>query len=211
MTFSVKQSEAGNDMESQIIYYFHQYGYIILFVIGFFGIVGIPVPEESFFVYIGILAKNDKLSFSLAWLCLSTGAFAGMLTSYLLGRKIGKPLLERYGRYLGMSKERWRKFILHWDMKKPLFVGFFIPGIRQFNPYFAGMSRLILILFVLLSAAGSLSWTFTYMIIGYIISTYIKIDPEYLAAVGMILFILFVIQLIYKWKKSKKPLSRQQS
>lgn len=92
-------------MESQILDYLSQYGLIILFIVGFFGIVGIPVPEESLFVYVGILARHQGIPLLSAWLAISAGAFSGMLTSYLLGRKVGKPLLDRYGKYLGMSKK----------------------------------------------------------------------------------------------------------
>ncbi|KAB7704791.1 DedA family protein [Bacillus aerolatus] len=197
-------------MESQILHYLSEYGYIILFIVGFFGIVGIPVPEESLFVYIGILAKNNRISFISAWLCISTGALAGMLTSYILGRKIGKPLLERYGKYLGMNKGRWQKLALHWDMKKSLFAGFFIPGIRQFNPYFSGLSKFSLTWFIVLSVSGSLLWVLFYMLIGYVASSYVKIEPVYLTIAGAVLFAGFLIQLFYKWRKSKKTASHIQ-
>ncbi|MBM7649411.1 membrane protein DedA with SNARE-associated domain [Bacillus ectoiniformans] len=191
-------------MESQILIYLSQYGYIILFLVGVFGIAGIPVPEESLFVYLGILAKNDKIDFSTAWLSLSLGAFTGMLISYFLGRKIGKPLLERYGKYVGMNKGKWSKFVLHWDMKKSLFAGFFIPGIRQFNPYFAGMAKFPLIGFIIISVLGSLLWVWVYIFIGFVISSYIRIEPLYLTIGGACFFLIFVIHLLMKWKKSRR-------
>lgn len=190
-------------MESQILDYLSQYGFIILFIAGFFGIVGIPVPEESLFVYIGILAKTHGISLVSAWLTISSGAFCGMITSYILGRKVGKPLLDRYGKYLGMNKSKVTKFVLHWDMQKSLFTGFFIPGIRQFNPYFAGVAKFPWPLFLLISVFGSLIWVLFYVMIGYVVSSYIAIKPVYLTIAGVIFFIIFVIQLLYKWRKSK--------
>lgn len=190
-------------MESQILDYLSQYGLVILFIVGFFGIVGIPVPEESLFVYVGILARHQGIPLLSAWLAISAGAFSGMLTSYLLGRKVGKPLLDRYGKYLGMSKGRWKKILLHWDMKKSLFTGFFIPGIRQFNPYFAGVAKFPLLLFLLISVLGSLIWVLSYIMIGYVVSSYITVKPIYLTIVGAVFLIMFLIQLLYKWRKSK--------
>ncbi|OCA80941.1 DedA family protein [Pseudobacillus wudalianchiensis] len=190
-------------MESQILDYLSQYGLAILFIVGFFGIVGIPVPEESLFVYIGILARHQGIPLTSAWLAISAGALSGMLTSYLLGRKIGKPLLDRYGKYVGMSKSRWKKLVLHWDMKKSLFTGFFIPGIRQFNPYFAGLSKFSFILFLFISVLGSCIWVLFYIMIGYTVSSYITIKPIYVTIAGVIFFIGFLIQLLYRWRKSK--------
>jgi len=190
-------------MESQILDYLSQYGLVILFIVGFFGIVGIPVPEESLFVYVGVLARHHGISLIPACLALSAGALSGMLTSYLLGRKVGKPLLDRYGKYLGVSKGRWKKFVLHWDMKKSLFTGFFIPGIRQFNPYFAGVAKFPILLFLFISVFGSSIWVLFYIMIGYIVSSYITIKPIYLTIAGVIFFIGFLIQLLYRWRKSK--------
>ncbi|PAQ14782.1 hypothetical protein CD798_09390 [Bacillaceae bacterium SAOS 7] len=191
-------------METQILDYLSQYGYILLFIVGFFGIVGIPVPEESLFVYIGLLAKHGGIAFIPAWLSISCGAFVGMITSYFLGRKIGKPLLDRYGKYLGMSNGRVKKFILHWDMKNSLAVGFFIPGIRQFNPYFAGISKFPFLFFTIISVFGSLIWVLIYMLIGFVISSYIDIHPVYLTIAGAVFFIGFMIQLMIKSFKSKR-------
>ncbi|MGM7636886.1 DedA family protein [Bacillus sp. Hm123] len=191
-------------METHILDYLSQYGYILLFMIGFFGIVGIPVPEESLFVYIGLLAKQSGIAFIPAWLAIACGAFVGMITSYLLGRKIGKPLLNRYGKYLGVSDERMKKFALHWDMRNSLVVGFFIPGIRQFNPYFAGISKFPFLFFTIISVFGSLIWVLIYMLIGFVISSYIDIHPVYLTIAGAVFFIGFVIQLMIKSFKSKR-------
>ncbi|WP_157796167.1 DedA family protein [Bacillus xiapuensis] len=191
-------------MDSQLLDYLSQYGYIILFIVGFFGIVGIPVPEESLFVYIGLLARDNGIHFIPAWLSIGAGAVTGMLTSYALGRKIGKPLLKRYGKYLGMNESKVQGFILHWDMKKSLFIGFFIPGIRQFNPYFSGIAKFPLLLFCLISVIGSFIWVLVYMLVGFIISSYIHIHPVYLTIVGAVFFVGFMIQLLVKWIKAKR-------
>ncbi|WP_203364464.1 DedA family protein [Bacillus sp. REN10] len=197
-------------METQILEYVSQYGYILLFIVGFFGIVGIPVPEESLFVYVGLLAKQSGIAFVPAWLSIGCGAFMGMITSYVLGRKIGKPLLDRYGKYIGMNNGKVKKLILHWDMKNSLVVGFFIPGIRQFNPYFAGISKFPFLFFIVLSVFGSLIWVLIYMLIGFVISSYIDIHPVYLTIAGAVFFIGFMVHLLIKSFQSKKSSTHTQ-
>ena len=189
-------------MESLVIAYLSKYGYAILFLAGVFGIVGIPVPEESLYVYVGMLAKNGSISFSGALASLTAGTLTGMLISYTLGRAIGQPLLDRYGKYLGVTKKRLRKTIMHWDLSRALLAGFFIPGIRQFNPYFAGIAKFSIPGFIILSVLGAFIWVFMYMSAGFLISSYVQIEPEYLAIAGAIFFVLFIIHFTVKWKKS---------
>lgn len=189
-------------MEEFILSYLSTYGYAMLFIAGVLGIVGIPVPEESLYVYIGMLAKSGSMSFSGALFSLVAGTCAGMAISYVLGRKIGEPLLERYGKYLGVTKKRFRKTVMRWDLSRSLPFGFFVPGIRQFNPYFAGMAKFSIVAFAVLSVLGSFIWVLVYMTAGYVISSYIHIEPEYLAAAGGFFFVLYVIHFLYKWKKT---------
>jgi membrane-associated protein len=189
-------------MESLIIAYLSKYGYAILFLTGLFGIVGIPAPEESLLVYIGMLAKNGSISFAAALAVLTSGAFTGMLISYTLGRMIGQPLLDRYGKYLGMTKKRLRKTIMHWDLSKSLLAGFFIPGIRQFNPYFAGIAKFSIPGFMALSVLGAFIWVLIYMSAGFLIGSYIQFEPIYLGIVSAFFFIIFIIRFIVKWRKS---------
>ncbi|WP_046175798.1 DedA family protein [Domibacillus indicus] len=189
-------------MESLVIAYLSKYGYAILFVAGVFGIVGIPAPEESLYVYVGMLAKNGSISFTGALFSLVAGTIVGMIISYTLGRMIGQPLLDRYGKYLGVTKKRLRKTILHWDLSRALLAGFFVPGIRQFNPYFAGIAKFSIPGFLALSVLGAFIWVFIYMSAGFLISSYIRIEPEYLAAAGAFFFLLFVAHFLFKLKKS---------
>ncbi len=189
-------------MESLVIDYLSKYGYLILFLSGLFGIVGIPAPEESLFFYIGILAKNGSISFAGALASLTAGAVTGMFISYALGRIIGQPLLDRYGKYLGVTKKRLKKTLMHWDLSRALVAGFFVPGIRQFNPYFAGIAKFSVPGFMALSVLGTFIWVLVYMSAGFLISSYIKIKPEYLAIVGAIFFIVFIIHFLIKWRKS---------
>lgn len=190
-------------MESLILAYLSKYGYVILFLAGLFGIVGIPAPEESLYVYIGMLAKNGSISFPAAAASLTAGAVVGMGISYTLGRLLGQPMLDRYGKYLGVTPKRLHKTILHWDLSKSLVAGFFVPGIRQFNPYFAGIAKFPIAAFMALSVLGGLIWVLLYMSAGFLISSYIEIKPFYLGIAGLFFFIIFLMRFILKWRASK--------
>ncbi|MFD6442012.1 DedA family protein [Peribacillus sp. NPDC060186] len=120
------------------------YGYLIIFLFLFFGIVGVPAPEESLLFLIGVLIVQGKLSFGLAVLCAILGAFIGMLTAYVCGKYVGYPFINKYGKYIGITNERWEKAKNNYmeNAKKTIVFGFYIPGIRQISPYFAGISNI---------------------------------------------------------------------
>ena len=92
-----------------ILHYIDIYGYFIIFLFLFFGIVGIPAPEESLLFLIGVFSVHHQLSFGRALLSAILGAFIGMFTAYICGKYIGLPFIKKYGKYVGITNERWEK------------------------------------------------------------------------------------------------------
>src|SRR5574342_59982 len=92
-----------------IINYINIYGYFVIFLFFFFVIVGIPAPEESLLFLIGVLSFHHQLSLELAMLCSILGAFTGMLTAYSVGKFVGYPFIKKYGKYVGITDNRWEK------------------------------------------------------------------------------------------------------
>ena len=189
-------------MNAHIIELLSQYSYFLIFVMGFFGIVGIPAPEESLFVYLGVLSKQGGLSLIGCIASSTLGSFTGMMTAYFLGLYIGKPFLAKYGKYLGLNSTRWESFMSHWDVKKSLYKGFFIPGVRQLNPYFSGIEHVSLPIFALFAFLGSLTWVTLYTLLGFFISMYVPIHPIVITYVGLGLFAMFLVQMFIRWRKS---------
>ena len=72
------------------------------------------------------------------------GSACGITLSYVLGRTFGLKLIHRYGRYLRITEDHvekahaWFRRAGHWSLT----FGYFIPGVRHFTAYAAGMSEL---------------------------------------------------------------------
>jgi membrane-associated protein len=145
-----------------ILHYIELYGYIIIFLSLFFGIVGIPAPEESLLFLVGVLIVHQKLSFGLAVICSILGAFIGMLAAYACGKFIGYPFVKKYGKYVGITDERWEKARNKYtkNVRKEIFLGFYMPGLRQISPYFAGITNIPFKKFFQFSLLGSFLWTY---------------------------------------------------
>lgn len=181
--------------------YINSYGYIILFICLFFGIVGIPAPEESLLFLTGILVSHHHLSMGESLIYSELGAFLGMLTAYFLGKYLGKPFVNRYGHYFGLTSEKWKTIEKRYrgNAHKAIIFGYYLPGIRQISPYFAGIAHISFRYFFWFSLIGSIIWTIPLILAGYYTAKVIYINPKYVPYFGVVLFVLFLIQFL--WKK----------
>ncbi|MCP3738435.1 DedA family protein [Rossellomorea sp. BNER] len=185
--------------------YINSYGYFIVFLLLFFGIVGIPAPEESLLFLIGILIVNDKLSFGYAVISALLGVFLGMLTAYASGKFVGYPFIEKYGKYIGVTTERWNKAKTKYtkNVQRTIVLGFYLPGIRQISPYFAGIAGIRFQTYFLYSLVGSLCWTIPFIVVGYYAGDYFHINPKYVPYLGLVLLLIFLLSVSINYLKEK--------
>ncbi|QNK89143.1 DedA family protein [Sporosarcina sp. resist] len=147
------------------------YGYLAIFIMLVLGIVGIPIPDEVLLVIVGYLTSIHALDYKLAIFISFAGALIGVMISYLIGRKAGRPLIVKYGKWIGLKEKRIMK-VERW-MKKygeySIVFGYFIPGFRQIICCFAGIGKMELKTFITFTAIGSFLWCFTFITIGKVI------------------------------------------
>ena len=191
-----------------ILHYLDTYGYLIIFIFLFFGIVGIPAPEESLLFLIGVLIYQHSLAFIPASLSAILGAFIGMLSAYFVGKYIGSTFIHKYGKYVGITEERWEKVKNKYmkNVRKTILFGFYMPGIRQISPYFAGIAKISLLKFLLYSTVGTVLWTIPFILAGYYAGSTFNINPKvvpYLGLLFLLIFLLFVVVNFLKRRKRK--------
>ena len=184
---------------------FVTYGYSIIFICAFFGIIGIPAPEESLLVIIGMACVHHTMDFTIASVVATSGTIVGMLTGYCLGKYLGLPILLRFGHLFGFTVERFASLETKYKKHSRIAVmfGFYLPGIRQLSPYVAGTVNLRFPLFLLYASIGALLWVIPYMAAGYFIGSTFSIPPAYVSSIGFILFGIFILHLIIQGIKKK--------
>ncbi|MGE6377401.1 DedA family protein [Peribacillus muralis] len=192
-----------------ILHFINIYGYLIIFLFLFLGIVGIPAPEESLLFLIGVLIAQHKLSFGPSVSSAFLGAFIGMLAAYVCGKYVGYPFIDKYGKYVGITNERWEKTKINYmeNIQKTIIFGFYIPGMRQISPYFAGISRIPFRKFFLLSLLGTFLWTVPFIVAGYYLGNAFNINPQYVPYLGVFFLFIFVFYVTFKYIKRKKQKS----
>jgi membrane protein DedA with SNARE-associated domain len=99
------------------------------------------------------------------------GSLAGALVGYAIGAWGGRPILDRWGRYVGIGAEdldradRWFEKYGSWAV----FLGRMVPLVRTFVSYPAGISHMHLGRFVLFSTLGSLPWNLALIYAGFVV------------------------------------------
>ena len=120
----------------------------------------IPLPSEVIMPFSGYLVSVGR--FKLAWVAIAgaLGCNAGSLVAYYVGSLGGRPLVERYGRYVLVTHHDLemadRFFQRYGDWA--VFLARLLPVIRTFIAFPAGVSRMNFLRFNLYTFLGSLPW-----------------------------------------------------
>lgn len=174
-----------------------QWGYPVVFVFVMIESLGIPFPGETMLLLGAFFAASGHLSIYGVIAVAAAGAIIGDNLGYWIGRKGGRPLLQRYGKYVFVKEERLDKaerfFERHGD--KTVFFGRFISILRTWAAFLAGVNRMRWRTFLFYNAAGGIVWAIIYGVIGYFVGRLVgvAIIERYSSYIGYGVIALIVI------------------
>jgi membrane protein DedA with SNARE-associated domain len=148
-----------------------EYGYAALFGLLAVGIIGLPVPDEILMTFVGYLTSIGWFSYPGAVAVCFFGSMTGMIISYYIGHKVGKPFLWKYGKWIKLTPKRltmaegWFHRFGMWTVT----FGYFVPGVRHFTCYLAGISGVRLWKYLFYAGSGALVWSLTFITLGHFI------------------------------------------
>ncbi len=196
-----------------IILIITKYGYLGIYVSLMFGIIGIPIPDETLLAFAGYMVNKGYLHLIPTITTAFLGSITGITVSYIAGRTVGLLILKKYGKYIHFTEERidkahaWFEKYGRWTLT----FGYFIPGIRHVTALLAGSSKLKLYEFIIFAYAGGILWTLTFILTGYFVGKewekFIgKVQAHALIFIGIILLVIsiYFIARYFKKNKSKK-------
>ncbi|MFZ5817573.1 MAG: DedA family protein [Bacillota bacterium] len=129
----------------------------------------IPLPSEILLPFGGFLAAVGRITFAQAFLAGQLGGLVGSAAAYAVGRYGGRRLLERYGRYLLISR-REMDFADRWFQERgemTVFLARLLPGVRTFISLPAGIAGMEFGRFLFYSFMGMLPWSLLFTWAGY--------------------------------------------
>jgi len=120
----------------------------------------IPLPSEIIMPFAGYLVSKGEMNLWAVGVAGAVGCVLGSLVAYWVGMYGGRPLIEKYGRYILVSHhdldlaDRW--FTRYGEII--IFTSRLLPVIRTFIAFPAGVAKMNLPRFVIYTFAGSLPW-----------------------------------------------------
>ncbi|MFM8944276.1 MAG: DedA family protein [Actinomycetota bacterium] len=142
------------------------YGYAAIFVLMLLESACIPIPSEVTMLFGGalvtapLLAADQQLSFALVVAAGVGGNVVGSWLAYWLGAAGGRPLLERWGRYLLLRPHEIDRAHAWFERRGPVtvFVGRLLPVVRTFISLPAGVAGMDLGRFTAYTILGCIPW-----------------------------------------------------
>ncbi|HTX82723.1 MAG TPA: DedA family protein [Streptosporangiaceae bacterium] len=179
-------------------------GYWALIVFAFVQACCIPISSEITFGFAGVLAYEGHLSLVLVIVIGTLAELAGSSTAYGLGRLGGRHTVERYRRYLLMTRkdvERAERFFAGrgaWSVA----VARVIPLVRAFTGLVAGFMEVPVLPFEIFNLIGTLTWAIVLSVIGYEVgSDWTRVSKNFSHAsdaLAVLVVLLLVALIVHK-------------
>ncbi|CUU74629.1 DedA family protein [Campylobacter hyointestinalis] len=183
------------------------WGYIGIFLLMALESSFFPFPSEVVMIPAGYLVFKGDMNMFLAFLSGASGSLFGALFNYYLCYFFGRPFIEKYGKFVGITEEKMRKFETFFEKYGEIstFNCRLLPGIRQYISLPAGLAKMNIFRFSLLTTLGAGIWVAILMAIGYILGDQEELIKEYLHIITItLIFVVFFITAVYLYIKKKE-------
>ena len=174
----------------------------------------IPLPSEIIMPFAGYLVSTGEMNLFLAATAGALGCNLGSIVAYEIGRRGGRPMAEKFGRYVLIGPgelDLADRFFNRWG-SWAILIGRMLPVIRTFIAFPAGVARMKLIPFHVYTIIGS--WPFCLLLtwIGMTLGDKWNSDPRLKAffhradaAIGVVLVVAIAFYIWHRINGMKKP------
>lgn len=175
----------------------HHYGYLAVGAILTLENIGLPVPGETMLIAAALYAAAGQLNIVLVAIIAIIASTVGSTIGYVIGDYGGRPLAERYGRYVFLTPERLAKTEDFFNRRGWLVVllGRFVEGVRQAVGIIAGITEMKFSVFVLFTLLGSTLWVVTWSVVGEVAGEHVTTISHYATyvAVGVAVAVVVLV------------------
>jgi membrane protein DedA with SNARE-associated domain len=193
--------------------FLYHYSYFAVFALSFISSMGLPVGSELAIIGGGALASGKvhmllssgqtspqvfHVSLAAVILLAVLGEVLGSLAGYLIGFYGGRPLVDRFGRYVLLTHKDLDRAEAWFDRHgEPLVLfGRFIPLLRSFVSFAAGLAEMAIAKFVIFTVIGCAIWCTALASLGYSLgSSYNHVQRSF-SDVGYVVAALAVIAVV---------------
>ncbi len=172
-------------------------GYAAIILFGFLEAACIPISSEVTFGFAGVLAYQGHLNLALVIIIGTLAELAGSYFSYFVGRVGGRPVVDRFGRYVLVTRadiDRAERFFAGrgaWVVP----VGRALPFIRAFTSLVAGLIDMPAVQFGFLSLLGTVFYVTVMTLIGYEVGSAWQSVSHYMSVGSYVLVAVVVLAI----------------
>lgn len=189
--------------------------YAVLFAVVFCetGLIVTPfLPGDSLLFAVGALVAIPEahLSLPLMFVLLLIAAIAGDAVNYSIGRKLGPTVFRSETNWL-LNQSHLLKAQKFYERHggKAIFLARFLPIVRTFAPFVAGIGRMNYSRFWMFNVSGAICWVGLFLLGGYFFGN-VPIVKRNFSLVILGIIIVSVLPVVFEWYKAMKE-SREQS
>lgn len=178
---------------NMIIQSFGIWTYLIVFLVIFCetGLVVTPIlPGDSLIFALGAIAAQGSLEMQPLLAVMTVAAIAGDSVNYTLGKYFGTRIFQRQGKTF-FKKEYLEKTQLFYEKHggKTIFLARFVPIIRTFAPFVAGIGNMHYGRFIFYNVSGGIAWIALFATAGYYFGNMQLVRENFTLVILAIIFV----------------------
>ena len=184
------------------------WSYLLFFAIIFAetGLVVTPfLPGDSLVFTLGTLAATGSLNIGWLFVILTVAAILGDSANYAIGKYFGSIILKKQGAWF-LKKEhidRTHRFYEKYG-SKTIVLARFVPIVRTFAPFVAGVGRMSYSRFLTYNVAGGLLWITLFVFGGYFFGNIPVVKKNFGIVIIAIIIISLLPAVIEVWKEKRR-------
>lgn len=194
-----------SDIISQLFQWIQSLGYFGIML----GLMIEVIPSEIVLAFGGFLVSSGHINFVGAVLFGIIGGVIAQLFVYWIGRYGGRPVLEKYGKYIFIHKKHI-DYAEKWFNKYGtgvIFTARFIPVVRHAISIPAGISKMNVWRFTLLTTLAIIPWSVLFVYLGYVLGDqWEHVDEKaapYITPILLVALALLIVYFVIKMVKAK--------
>ena len=191
--------------------------YVLVGALAFFetgAFIGLVAPGETALLLGGLVAGQGQVDvltmIAVVWAC----AVAGDLTSFYLGRRLGRAFMVKHGAKVQITEARLEQVERFFDRHggKAILIGRFVGLVRAVAPFMAGSSGMPLRRFVPYDVIGAGLWGSTFVVLGYVFwqsfSQLVDYAKKGALALGAVIVLVVAIVWLVRWLRDPENRAR---
>jgi membrane protein DedA with SNARE-associated domain len=186
---------------------FGRYGYLVVFVPVFLETAGVPLPGETVLLLAGVASSQGRIDPVWTIVAGATAAILGDNLGYAVGRYGGRGLVNRLAE-VGRLQRSLARGEAYFDRRggPAVFFARWLPGLRIFGAWIAGLSRMPWPRFLAWNAAGGICWATTVVVAGNVFGRSLHRVEQILGIGGAVALAVAAILLLVLWHRRERDI-----